>query len=92
MPEKILLVDDEPSILQGYQRLLRNEFRTDTAVGGHSALIAFETRGPFAIVVSDMRMPEMDGVQLLSRLKTLAPETIRIMLPAMPISRPRCKP
>jgi CheY-like chemotaxis protein len=80
MHEKILLVDDDPAILQGYQRLLRLDFQTDTALGGASALRAFEKDGPYAVVVSDMRMPEMDGIQLLSRLKTLAPETIRIML------------
>jgi CheY-like chemotaxis protein len=80
MHEKILLVDDEPAVLQGYQRLLRNDFQTDTAVGGMGALIALETKGPYAVVVSDMRMPEMDGVQLLSRVKALAPDTIRIML------------
>jgi response regulator RpfG family c-di-GMP phosphodiesterase len=80
MHEKILLVDDEPAILQGYQRLLRNDFQTETAVGARGALIAVETKGPYAVVVSDMRMPEMDGIQFLSKLKTMAPDTIRIML------------
>jgi len=80
MSEKILLVDDEPATLQGYQRLLRTEFTVDTAVGGAAALIAIEHKGPYAVVVSDMRMPKMDGIELLARVKTLAPDTVRIML------------
>lgn len=80
MPEKILLVDDEPNVLQAYQRLLHNEFTTETAVGGIEALSALQTHGPFAVVLSDMRMPEMDGIQLFTKVKDLAPDTIRIML------------
>ncbi len=80
MSEKILLVDDELSILQGYQRLLHREFQTDIAVGGAAALTWITTKGPYAVVVSDMRMPEMDGAQLLAKIKLLAPETIRVML------------
>jgi len=80
MDEKILLVDDEPSVLEGYQRLFRDEFRIDTAVGGKEALASIASAGPYAVVVSDMRMPGMDGIQLLTRVKTVSPETIRIML------------
>jgi response regulator RpfG family c-di-GMP phosphodiesterase len=80
MTEKILLVDDEPAVLQGYQRLLRGEFNAETAVGGAGALIALEKSGPYAVVVSDMRMPQMDGIELLARIKTQFPDTVRIML------------
>jgi len=80
MPEKILLVDDEPNVLQGYQRLLHNEFTTEAAVGGVEALSAVQTRGPFAVVLSDMKMPEMDGIQFFTKVKDLAPDTVRIML------------
>jgi len=80
MPEKILFVDDEPSVLQGFQRLLHREFVIETAVGAKGALIAFSANGPYAAVVSDMRMPEMDGVQLLAEIKLRSPDTIRIML------------
>ena len=80
MTEKILLVDDEPAVLQGYQRLLRGEFNLDTAVSGAGALIALEKNGPYAVVVSDMRMPQMDGVELLTRIKTLSPDSVRVML------------
>jgi len=80
MPEKILMVDDEDAVLVGYQRMFRNEFQIDTAPGGAAAVTALETTGPYAVVVSDMRMPEMDGTQLLRKVKLLAPDAVRIML------------
>lgn len=80
MPEKILMVDDEDAVLVGYQRMFRNEFQIDTAPGGAAALAALEATGPYAVVVSDMRMPEMDGAKFLTKVKVLAPDTIRIML------------
>ncbi len=80
MAEKILLVDDDPAVLSGYQRLLHSAFETDTALGAAAALSALESKGPFAVVVSDYQMPEMNGIQLLARIKTSAPDTIRILL------------
>jgi response regulator RpfG family c-di-GMP phosphodiesterase len=80
MSEKILMVDDETNVLLGYQRMFRNEFQIETAAGGVAALGALELNGPYAVVVSDMRMPEMDGTKLLRSIKQLAPDTIRIML------------
>ena len=80
MTEKILLVDDEAAVLQGYQRLLRGEFTIDTAIGGAGALVALANNGPYAVIVSDMRMPQMDGVELLSKIKATYPDTVRIML------------
>jgi DNA-binding NtrC family response regulator len=78
--EKILLVDDDNSVLDGYRRSLCREFSLETALGGEQALQFAADNGPYAVVVSDMRMPGMDGIQLLSRIKTLAPDTIRVML------------
>jgi response regulator RpfG family c-di-GMP phosphodiesterase len=80
MLEKILMVDDESNVLTAYEHLMHKEFKIDTAVGGPAALRALESNGPYAVVVSDMRMPEMDGVQLLTKIKQLAPDTVRIML------------
>ena len=54
-----------PSLLQGYQRLLRKEFEVTTAVGGAAALTMIQHLGPFAVVLSDMRMPGMDGIEFL---------------------------
>jgi CheY-like chemotaxis protein len=80
MAEKILLVDDDSNILDGYRRSLGREFALETALGGQVALTLAEHQGPYAVVIADMRMPEMDGVQLLARIKSLSPDTIRVML------------
>jgi diguanylate cyclase (GGDEF)-like protein len=80
MTEKILLVDDDQNILRGYRRALRKRFHFDIACGAEAALEVIEQEGPFAVVVSDMRMPGMDGLQLLSKLKEISPHTVRIML------------
>jgi response regulator RpfG family c-di-GMP phosphodiesterase len=80
MPHKVLLVDDEENVLQGYQRVLRRRFAMDVALGGREALELLDLRGPYAVIVSDMRMPGMDGAELLGRVKETAPDTIRIML------------
>ena len=78
--DKILLVDDEPNVLESIQRQLRNRFAISTAQSGEEALEVLKNDGPFTLIVSDMRMPGMDGVQLLSRVKDMYPDTVRIML------------
>jgi FixJ family two-component response regulator len=80
MSEKILFVDDEPSVLDGYRRLLHNEFSLDTAIGGVEGLAAIAEHGPYAVVISDIRMPGMDGVQFLAKVRAQSPDTVRIAL------------
>lgn len=80
MPELILLVDDDRQILDGYRRSLRGEFLMDTVLSGQEALHLIETKGPYAVAISDMRMPGMDGIEFLRRVKSSAPDTVRIML------------
>jgi response regulator RpfG family c-di-GMP phosphodiesterase len=80
MTEKILFVDDEINILESIARQLRRRFDLRTACSGLEALQVLKDQGPFAVVVSDMRMPVMDGVQLLSTVKDLYPDTVRMML------------
>ncbi|MFC3909380.1 HD domain-containing phosphohydrolase [Legionella dresdenensis] len=80
MSDKILLVDDEENILRAYQRTLKNLFTIEVATGGAEALEAMAANGPYAVVVSDMRMSGMDGIELFSRMKKLYPETVRVML------------
>lgn len=80
MPEKILLVDDEQNVLDGYRRTLRKNFKIQTALSGREGLETLDQEGPFAVVVSDMKMPEMDGVQFLSSVKRQHPDAVRIML------------
>lgn len=80
MSDKILFVDDEEHILQSIKRQLRKRFTIFTALGGDIALETLENDGPFSVIISDMRMPGMDGVQLLTKVRELYPDTVRLML------------
>ncbi len=80
MAAKILFVDDDVNVLDGFRRQFRKVLDLETAPGGHEALQILTREGPFSVVVSDLRMPEMDGIQFLSRARESAPETVRILL------------
>lgn len=83
MPElrpKVLCVDDDPNILEALKRTLRRKFDVEVASSGELGLTALENQGPFTVVVSDMRMPHMDGSQFLSAAKQRFPDTVRILL------------
>lgn len=80
MDEKILCVDDDPNILQGFKRQLRKKIYIDTALRGEKGLELVKSKGPYAVVVSDMKMPGMDGIQFLSKVTELEPDSIRVML------------
>ena len=80
MSTRILCVDDEANVLSAYQRNLRKQFLLATATSGTEALRLIADHGPYAVIVADMRMPEMDGVQLLAEVKRRTPDTTRIML------------
>ena len=78
----ILFVDDERNILQGLQDLLRKQRKQwdmSFALGAHAALDEL-ARAPFDVVVTDMRMPGMDGAELLARIKDRYPSVARIVL------------
>lgn len=78
--EKILFVDDDHNVLDAFRRNFRKMYDLETATGAREAAKIIARKGPFAVVVSDMRMPGVDGVQFLTRLKEMAPDTVRIML------------
>jgi len=80
MNEKVLFVDDEPNVLQSIRRGLRKQFDVHTAEGGDAAMQLLREKNDFAVIVSDMRMPGMNGVELLSQVKQLWPDTVRMML------------
>jgi response regulator RpfG family c-di-GMP phosphodiesterase len=80
MVHKILCVDDDENILSAYQRQLRKQFQLETALGGNAGLARISAGEQFAVVVSDLRMPEMDGIEFLSRVRQVAPDAVRIML------------
>ena len=78
--KRILLVDDDEFILICVKRMLEPRFEFDTAVGAQQALDAVTTRGPFAVIVTDMRMPGMSGIELLSRTREISPQTVGLLL------------
>ena len=80
MRERILLVDDEPHVLSGYKRHLRKNYNVVLAEGGAEALRLINTEVPFAVVVSDMKMPEVNGITVLTEVARRHPDTVRIML------------
>ncbi len=80
MTEKILLVDDEILLLESLRRELSFRFDIETAQSGAEGLDMLWKNGPYAVVVSDFRMPVMDGIKFLIQVKETAPETVRMML------------
>ncbi len=80
MSVKILFVDDDPNILSSFERQFRKMFAVHSATGGREGLDAIVGHGPFAVIVSDLRMPVMDGIEFLSRARKAAPDSVRIML------------
>lgn len=80
MNKKILLVDDDNNILDAFQRNLRYKFELVTATNGIDGVSMLNEQGPFAVIVSDYRMPNMDGIQFLSNARQIAPDTVRMML------------
>ena len=84
MPEKqrILFVDDDPMVLRGLRRTLdtmRNEWDMSFAGGGPEAVDVL-AQEPFDVIVSDMRMPGMTGVELLEHVREHYPQMVRIAL------------
>jgi putative nucleotidyltransferase with HDIG domain len=82
MKSRVLFVDDEKRVLQGLQRMLRplrEDWDMTFAESGEEALRLLDT-GPFDVVVSDMRMPGMSGVELLEEVKRRQPEAVRFIL------------
>jgi response regulator RpfG family c-di-GMP phosphodiesterase len=78
--EKILFIDDNENILESLKRQLRGKFDVHTATGGQRALDRIDAGEKFAIIISDMKMPGMDGIQLLEAIRTKAPNSTRLML------------
>lgn len=78
--KKILLVDDDENILAAYKRHLLKKYKVATSMNGDEGLIVLKEHGPFAVVVSDYRMPGMDGIEFLSAARKVSPDTVRVML------------
>jgi len=77
---RILLVDDEPNVLSALRRIFRREnYQIESAMSGQEALKAL-SQNEFQLMISDFKMPKMDGAELLKQVKDLYPDIIRIML------------
>lgn len=79
-PPRILFVDDDPKILRAIERRFEDQFDLHLADGPNEGLDVVKNHGPFAVVVSDMQMPGMTGIEMLTRIKNQSPDTVRIML------------
>lgn len=77
---QVLFVDDEPLLLEGLRRSVHKEFLADLAASSDEGLDKLRHAGPYAVVISDMHMPGMDGVEFLATVRILSPDSIRVML------------
>lgn len=79
----VLLTDDDRATLAAYERRLRRHFRLILAKSGQEAINILQTEVP-DVVVSDLHMPEMNGMTLLTEVRSQAPSTLRILLTGDP--------
>lgn len=77
---RILFVDDERAILDWLAAAAGDNYEVTTAAGGEAGLEALRAGEPFAVVVSDLRMPGMSGIEFLAAARQAAPDTVRILL------------
>ena len=81
MAERILMVDDEPRILDGLRRALHGRYAVDAATSGADGLTRIaDAPAPYAVVVSDMMMPGMNGAEFLARTRAVSPDSVQIIL------------
>lgn len=77
---KILMVDDEPLVLAGYGRTIGRTFKVVCAQGGAAALATLNTSGPFAVIITDMRMPTMNGIEFITAARAKSRDSVFMML------------
>jgi DNA-binding NtrC family response regulator len=80
MNERILFVDDEPNIARLYERTFRGKYPFEYADRPAAALERIDNGETFAIVISDMQMPSMNGIQFLTEVRRRLPDAVRILL------------
>jgi len=77
---KVLLVDDDPLLLRSLARRLKSSYAVFTAEGPREGLAVLSEEEPFAVIVSDMRMPVMNGAEFLRRAREEDPDAVRMVL------------
>lgn len=76
---RVLIVDDDPFLLEGVRRLIARSFEPIVSQSGSDALQKLKSHGPFSAVVSDMNMRGMNGIEFLEQARGIAPDTPRVM-------------
>lgn len=79
MKPKLLIVDDEPDMLDFLERVFRAEYDITRASGGDEALAALE-REPYDVLVTDQKMPRMSGLELLERIRDAHPDLVKVLI------------
>ncbi|HET8732701.1 MAG TPA: hybrid sensor histidine kinase/response regulator, partial [Anaeromyxobacteraceae bacterium] len=77
---RVLCVDDEPNLLAGLANVLRRRYDVATAGGGPEALQLVARSAPFDVIVTDYRMPSMDGAEFLRRVREVSPGSVPVLL------------
>lgn len=78
--QRMLIVDDDQNLLDSLFRALYRKFDIQVAASGHMALGVVRDHKPFDVVLCDWRMPGLDGMAFLDRVRYMAPFSIRIMM------------
>lgn len=80
MPYRVLVVDDEPLVLDGLRRQIEPYFAVYTATDAAAGLAVLEKQGPFAVAVVDYQMPGQNGIDFMVQARKKFPQTVRVML------------
>ena len=84
MSSQVLFVDDDPLLLASLGRCLQDRYDLETFESAQDALAHVESEGPAPVIVTDMRMPVMDGAQFVVKAREIAPQTQFLMLTGTP--------
>lgn len=84
MPAQVLIVDDDPMLLASLRRCLQSRYSIQVAESGEEALQYLESVGTVPVVISDMRMPEMNGVEFVRRASKITRDSQFLMLTGTP--------
>ncbi|HVT12750.1 MAG TPA: response regulator [Fimbriimonadaceae bacterium] len=77
---RVLFVDDEEHLLESVERALRNRFEVHTALSGQKGLDTIRNSETFPVIVADLRMPHMGGIEFLERAIQISPKSVTIVL------------
>lgn len=84
MREKILCVDDDPVVRAALIRCLERNYTVEAVESAERALAKLRTSGPYAVILSDLKMPGLSGLELLQQAAEIAPDTVRVVLTGFP--------